>query len=158
MCMCVHLCVCLCVRLCTCVHVRAFVRVYVCMCVCAYIVHVCLSVCVCVCMCLHECLITVCDASFLLVKYRCCCAIQDKSCRTGIPHIPHPSTHMLRVGQNHVYINGVYTVLLAGKSSNIRSYTVCIYKVIRLWPTLHRLRTCLCCMLVYNVHTSKAHE
>jgi len=29
-----------------------------------------------------------------------------------------------RVGQNHIY--GVYTVFLAGKSSNIRSYTVYI--------------------------------
>jgi len=34
-----------------------------------------------------------------------------------------------RVGQNHTYIRiyGVYTVVLAGKSPFIRSYTVCIY-------------------------------
>ena len=34
---------------------------------------------------------------------------------------------MPRVGQNHIYIYGVYTVFLAGKSPNIRSYTVYIY-------------------------------
>ena len=34
---------------------------------------------------------------------------------------------MSRVGQNHIYIYGVYTVVLAGKSPNIRSYTVYIY-------------------------------
>ena len=43
-----------------------------------------------------------------------------------------------RVGQNHVYtvytqndgewhLAGVHTVLLAGESPNIRSYTVCLY-------------------------------
>ena len=32
-----------------------------------------------------------------------------------------------RVGQNHIYIYGVYKVLLAGKSPNVRSYTVYIY-------------------------------
>jgi len=33
-----------------------------------------------------------------------------------------------RVGQNmHIYIYGVYKVFLAGKSPNIRSYTVYIY-------------------------------
>ena len=34
-----------------------------------------------------------------------------------------------RVGQNHtcIRIHGVHTVILAGKSSYIRSYTVCIY-------------------------------
>jgi len=34
-----------------------------------------------------------------------------------------------RVGQNHTFIGiyGVYTVILAGKSPYIRSYTVCIY-------------------------------
>jgi len=42
---------------------------------------------------------------------------------------PHTHTVMARVGQNHTYIRiyGVYTVLLAGKSPYIRSYTVCIY-------------------------------
>ena len=34
---------------------------------------------------------------------------------------------LIRVGQNHIYIYCVYTVFLAGKSPNIRSYTVCIY-------------------------------
>ena len=35
---------------------------------------------------------------------------------------------MSRVGQNHIiYIYGVYTVFLAGKSPNKRLYTVCIY-------------------------------
>jgi hypothetical protein len=34
---------------------------------------------------------------------------------------------MCRVGQNHIYIYGVYTVLLAGKSPNKRSETVHIY-------------------------------
>ena len=33
-----------------------------------------------------------------------------------------------------IHIYGVYTVFLAGKSSNIRSYTVYIY--IQFWPTL----------------------
>jgi hypothetical protein len=32
-----------------------------------------------------------------------------------------------RFGQNHIYIYGVYTVFLAGKSPNIQSYTVYIY-------------------------------
>ena len=37
--------------------------------------------------------------------------------------------HAHRVGQNHTNmgIYGVYTVILAGKSPHIRSYTVCIY-------------------------------
>jgi hypothetical protein len=35
---------------------------------------------------------------------------------------------MSRVGQNHKYIYGVYTVYLAGKSPYIRSYTVYIYR------------------------------
>jgi len=39
---------------------------------------------------------------------------------------------MLQLRESHIfrpepYIYGVYTVLLAGKSPNIRSYTVCIY-------------------------------
>jgi len=35
---------------------------------------------------------------------------------------------MFRVGQNHTYIiYGVYTVFLAGKSPNIRSYMVYVY-------------------------------
>ena len=32
--------------------------------------------------------------------------------------------YMLRVGQKTIYIYGVYTVFLAGKSPNIWSYTV----------------------------------
>ena len=37
--------------------------------------------------------------------------------------------YVCRVGQNHTFISihGVYTVLLAGKSPIIRSYTVYIY-------------------------------
>jgi hypothetical protein len=35
--------------------------------------------------------------------------------------------HMVRVGQNHIPIYGVYTVCLAGNSPNIRSNTVLIY-------------------------------
>ena len=31
-----------------------------------------------------------------------------------------------RVGKNHIYIYGLYTVFLAGKATNIRSYTVYI--------------------------------
>jgi hypothetical protein len=34
---------------------------------------------------------------------------------------------ILRVGQNHVYY-GVHTVFLAGKSPNVRSHTVYIYR------------------------------
>ena len=34
---------------------------------------------------------------------------------------------MYRIGKNHIYIYGVYTVFLAGKSPNIRSNTVYIY-------------------------------
>ena len=37
-----------------------------------------------------------------------------------------PVLQMFRVGLNHIYI-GVYTVFLAGKSPNIRSYTMYIY-------------------------------
>jgi len=33
----------------------------------------------------------------------------------------------IRVGQNHIYIRYIYTVILAGKSPNIWSYTVYIY-------------------------------
>ena len=37
-------------------------------------------------------------------------------------------SYIHRVGQNHIYtIYGEYTVFFAGKSPNIRSYTVCIY-------------------------------
>jgi len=42
----------------------------------------------------------------------------------------HTTLRITRVGQNHictVYIYGVYTVLLAGKSPKIRSYTVYLY-------------------------------
>jgi hypothetical protein len=46
-------------------------------------------------------------------------------------------SRMLRVGQKHIYIYGVYTVFLAGKSPNIRSYTVHIG--IRFWPPLRML-------------------
>jgi hypothetical protein len=35
--------------------------------------------------------------------------------------------YMSRVGQNHIGIYGVYTVFLAGKSPNIRSYMVHVY-------------------------------
>jgi len=49
-----------------------------------------------------------------------------------------------RVGQNHIYtVYILYTVFLAGKEPNIRSYTVYIYTVLAnprcmytFWPTL----------------------
>jgi hypothetical protein len=40
----------------------------------------------------------------------------------------------LRQSWPEPYIYGIYTVFLAGKPSNIRSYTAYIY--IRFWPTL----------------------
>jgi len=40
-----------------------------------------------------------------------------------LPKIPY----MHRVGQNHIYIYGVYTAFLAGKSPNVRSYMVYVY-------------------------------
>jgi len=65
-------------------------------------------------------------------------------------HFHAPTSHMLicRAGQNHTFIGiyGVYTVFLAGKSPNIRSYTVCVYTVLAN-PThtsnfnMHRHRT-----------------
>ena len=39
----------------------------------------------------------------------------------------HLLSHTHRVNQNHPYTYGVHTVFLAGKSSNIRSYTVYIH-------------------------------
>jgi len=43
-------------------------------------------------------------------------------------HLPsHQLSRISRVGQNHIYIYGVYTAFLAGKSPNIRSCTVHIY-------------------------------
>jgi len=41
---------------------------------------------------------------------------------------------MFKVGQNHIYIHGVYTVIFAEISWNIRSYTA--YNYIQFWPTL----------------------
>jgi len=47
--------------------------------------------------------------------------MQQQSCSESLLYM-----RIARVGQNHIYT--VYmTVFLAGKSSNIRSYTVCIY-------------------------------
>ena len=66
-----------------------------------------------------------------------------------------------RVGQNHIYVNifmylyiyGVYTLFLAGKSLVIRSYTVCIYGSGQPLPTtMHCIlglclgRTCRFCL------------
>jgi len=34
---------------------------------------------------------------------------------------------MIKVGQNHIHIYGVYAVILAGKTPNVRSYTVHVY-------------------------------
>ena len=43
---------------------------------------------------------------------------------------PYVVFNVVRVGQNHIPICGLYTMFLAGKPPNIRSYTVCIYTVL----------------------------
>ena len=58
--------------------------------------------------------------------------------------------HIGRVGQNHIY--GVYTVFLAGKSPNIRLYTVYILMVL-VNPTYGR-KSCHNFMMTRGHHTN----
>jgi hypothetical protein len=51
---------------------------------------------------------------------------QTQSCDSKCSHMSTKNALMHRVGQNHIYVYGVYTVLLAWKSPNIR----CIYTYI----------------------------
>jgi len=63
-------------------------------------VCVCVRVlCVCACVCVYVCV--------------CVCVLRTR--------------YMIKVGQNHIHIYGVYAVILAGKTPNVRSYTVHVY-------------------------------
>ena len=61
--------------------------------------------------------------SWLCLSVSCSESVElFQTCASSLLH-----SVMYRVGQNRIYIYGVHTVFLAGKSPNIRSYTVFIY-------------------------------
>ena len=72
----------------------------------------------------------------------CTCPSRVHACFAALAHEYVQLPCVCRVGQNHIcgiHIYGVCTAFLAGKSPNIRLYTVFLY--IRFWPTL---RVCDC--------------
>jgi hypothetical protein len=56
------------------------------------------------------------------------CSASEKRNKDALAGSQH-TQQTCRVGQNPIYIYGVYTVFLAEESSNIRSYTVYIYGI-----------------------------
>jgi len=75
-----------------------------------------LCACACVCVCARVCVCCACIHTFVFMKHAQC-------------HIPRllTLTNTCLGWAKTIYIHGVYTVILAGKSPNIRSHTVYIY-------------------------------